>query len=231
MLRLAAVALILYGLLGFGLLGFAYVVASRTLAEVEALRTNLIAQRDGLVSTLRATSTALAEASSTFETFGGTLTEAQRSSQRAAQLARDSSATATGLEQAMHVQFFGVQPLVGLAPGFAQAAEQMQRLGSDLEQTGEALAKNQGGVGATGAGLAEVKGRVDRLADTFETTPLLGGPADAFRLFRYAVYGLFLWLGGQAFVSVLLGVILFRHSGQRNRARPLEEAGPTRLAA
>jgi hypothetical protein len=231
MLRLAAIALVLYGLLGFGLLGFAYVIASRALAEVDAARTSLVAQRDGLVTTLRATSGALGEASRTFETFGGTLTEAQRASQRAAQLARDSSVTASGLEQSMYLQFFGLQPLVGLAPGFAQAAEQMQRLGADLDLTAEALGKNQGGVGATGAGLAEVRRRVDGLADAFASTPLLGGPADAFRLFRYAVYGLLLWLAGQAFVSVLLGVMLFRHSGARRKARPQEGAGSIEWAA
>lgn len=231
MLRLAAVALVLYGVLGFGLLGFAYVVASRALAEIEAARMSLIVQRDGLVEVLRSTSRSVEQTAIAFDSFGGTLVQAQQSSRRAAQLARDSSATATGLEQSMYVQFFGLQPLVGLAPGFAQASEQMQRLGVDLDGMAEALAQNQGGVGATGASLSEMRKRVDALADAFAATPLLGGPADAFRLFRYAVYGMLLWLGGQAFVSVLLGVMLFRHSGTRRRAHSLAEAGPIERAA
>ena len=232
MLRLAAIALVLYGLLGFALLGFAYVVASRALIELEVARSSLTAQRDGLVAVLRSTSTSLEQTATTFDSFGTTLVQAQQSSRRAAQLARDSSTTASGLEQSMHVQFFGLQPLVGLAPGFAQAAEQMQRLGGDLDGMAEALGQNEGGVGATGSSLKDMRRRVDALADAFANTPLLGGPADAFRLFRFAVYGLFLWLGGQAFVSVLIGVMLFRHSGARNRARPPEkEAGPVELAA
>ena len=53
------------------------------------------------------------------------------------------------------------------------------------------------------------------------------------------IYGLLLWLGGQAFVSVLLGVLLFRHAHLRLRARGLapdtqrarsEGAGPSLVA-
>jgi hypothetical protein len=230
-LRLAAVALVLYGLSGFTLLGFVYVVASRALVEIEVARTSLIVQRDGLVEVLRSTSQSLEQTAATFDSFGGTLVQAQQSSRRAAQLARDTSATATGLEQSMYVQFLGLQPLVGLAPGFAQASEQMLRLGGDLDAMAEALAQNQSGVGATGASLGEMRKRVDSLADAFSSTQLLGGPADAFRLLRYAVYGLLLWLGGQAFLSVLLGAMLFRRSGARRRARPLAEAGPIEWAA
>jgi hypothetical protein len=118
----------------------------------------------------------------------------------------------------MYLQLFGVQPLAGLGPGFARVSEQLQRLGADLDSTAAALGRNQAGVGATGAGLADVRQRIDALADSFAATPLLGGPLEALRLFRIAVYGLLLWLGGQAFVSVLLGVLLFRHAHLRLRA-------------
>jgi hypothetical protein len=238
-LRLAAVALVLYGLLGFVLLGFAYTLARQTLDEIEAARAAIVAQRDGLVEVLRSTSRALDETSKTFGTFGATLDEAQRSARQAAQLARDTSTTTHELEQAMYVQFFGVQPLAGLGPGFARAGEQLQQLGGDLDATAAALGRNQTGVGATGSGLAEVRQRIDGLANTFATTPLLGGPIEALRFFRIAIYGLLLWLGGQAFVSVLLGVLLFRHAHLRLRARGLapdtqrarsEGAGPSLVA-
>ena len=217
-LRVAAIALILYGLLGFVLLGFAYLLARQTLAEVEAARTAIVAQRDSLVDVLRSTSRALDQTSRTFGTFGGTLDEAQRSARQAAGLARQTSTTAGEMERAMYVQFFGVQPLAQLGPGFARASEQLQQLGGDLESTADALGRNQAGVGATGAGLAEVRQRIDALANAFATTPLLGGPIEALRLFEIAIYGLLLWLGGQAFVSVLLGVLLFRHAHLRLRA-------------
>ncbi|HEV8636048.1 MAG TPA: hypothetical protein VG370_17625 [Chloroflexota bacterium] len=238
-LRIAAVALVLYGLLGFVLLGFAYVLARQTLAEVEAARAAVVAQRDGLVDVLRSTARALDETAKTFGTFGATLDEARRSARQAAELARETSTTAGGLEQAMYVQFFGVQPLAGLGPGFARAAEQLQQLGGDLDATAEALGRNQAGVGATGSGLAEVRQRIDALASAFATTPLLGGPIEALRLFQVAIYGLLLWLGGQAFVSVLLGVLLFRHAHLRLQARAIpaeregarsEGAGPSLVA-
>src|SRR5262245_38064982 len=218
-LRIAAIGLVLYGVLGFVLLGFAYLLARQTLAEVEAARLAIVEQRDGLVEVLRSTSRALDATSQTFGTFGGTLDEAQRSARQAASLARDTSMTALELEQAMYVQFFGVQPLAQLGPGFHRASEQMQQLGGDLESTAGALGRNQAGVGAASAGLADVRHRLDAVADAFATTRLLGGPIESLRLFEIAIYVLLLWLGGQAFVSVLLGVMLFRHAHLRLRAR------------
>ena len=58
-LRVAAVGLVLYGLLGFALLLLGFSIVQQTFAGIDQLRGSLIGQRDGLVGALRATSTNL----------------------------------------------------------------------------------------------------------------------------------------------------------------------------
>ena len=60
--------------------------------------------------------------------------------------------------------------------------------------------------------------QIDALAGAFELTPLPGSTPGVLAPFRLAIYGLLVWLAGQALVSVLLGLALFDRQHRRIRA-------------
>lgn len=218
MIRAAGVALVVYSLFGLALLGLGWVVGTRALAELDAARASLEGQRVALVDSLRSTSQALETAARAFDGFGGALVEAERSARRAAAVAHDSSQAAGSLAQASSLQILGFQPLLPLVPGFERAADGLVRLGGDLEATADAMTSNGDGLRGTSQSLSDARARVDALADAFAATPLLGGPGDALRIFRLALYGLLLWILGQALFAGILGAWLIRHATQRLRA-------------
>lgn len=217
-LRVAAVGLVLYGILGFVLIGLGYQIASRTFREIDAIGVSIAQQRDALVGSLRATSATLATAGASFDGFDKTLGEAQGTSRQAADFARGLSQTMADMSGAAQVQIFGIQPLGQLGQGFTQASGQLLALGDDLERTSQSLGQNAGGLKQVQGNLAQVRVQVDGLARAFETTPLLGAQAVDLTPFKLAIYGLLVWLAGQALVSILLGVALFDRAHARLRA-------------
>lgn len=229
-LRVAAVGLVVYGVFGFALLGLAYTVAAQTFAQVDALRRSVDQQRVALSASLQTTSQALASAATTFDGFGTTLAEARGSSLQAAQFARELGTTMADMAAASNIQIFGLAPLGGLGAGFDRASQQLAGLGTDLERTGQALGKNVDDVAAIEASVAQARAQVDALARAFDATTLPGAQPELMRPFELAIYGLLLWLGCQALVSVVLGVMLFHRSHQRLRAHHVERRAATKAA-
>lgn len=221
-LRVAAIGLVVYGLFGFGLLALAYVVASQTFAQLGELARSVEDQRIALSGSLRATSQTLATASESFDGFATTLGEAQQSSQQAAQFARDLSVTMGEMAGAANVSIFGLQPLAGLGIGFGRSSEQLAALGGDLDRTGEALGKNAADIGTIKVSVGQAQAQVDALARAFDSTALPGTQPELLRPFQLAIYGLLLWLAGQALVSIVLGAMLFHRSHQRILMNRLE---------
>lgn len=226
-IRAASIGLIVYGLLGFVLLLLAYVVASQTFAEIDALRRSLDDERTALVGSLHATSQTLDAAKTTFDDFGGTLAEAQASSAQAAHFAKDLSGTMSQMSAAMGVQVLGFQPLAQLGSGFQQASQQLAALSDDLDRTSQALGKNASDIKSVEANVAQAKAQVDQLARTFDAASIPGTRPQTTRPLELAIYGLLVWLGGQAAVSVALGVILFNWSHRRIRALALPDSHET----
>jgi DNA repair ATPase RecN len=226
-IRAASVGLILYGLLGFVLLLLAYVVASQTFAEIDALRRSLDDERTALVDSLRATSHTLDAAATTFDDFGGTLAEAQTSSAQAASFANELSGTMSQMSTAMGVQVLGFQPLAQLGGGFQRASQQLAALSGDLARTSQALGKNASDVKSVQANVAQAKAQVDQLARTFDAAAIPGTRPETARPLQLAIYGLLFWLAGQAAVSVALGVVLFNWSHRRIRALALPDGHET----
>lgn len=224
----------LYGLFGFALLLLGFSIVQQTFAGIDQLRGSLVGQRDGLVGALRATSTTLGSATSGFDNVQQTLADARDSSAQAATLARGMSKTMGDLAGASNVSVLGFQPFGQLGQGFGEASTQMVQLGDDLDRTSRSLGQNSGDIAAIKANLAQVRTQVDAVARAFDTTPLLGAPANL-EPFKLAIYGLLIWLAGQALVSVLMGVALFDRSHRRirehrasRRTLPASEAEPHR---
>jgi hypothetical protein len=229
-LRVAAIGLVVYGLFGFGLLALAYVVTAQTFAQLEALSRSVEEQRAALTASLRTTSQTLVTTTTTFDDFATTLAQARQSSLQASQFARDLSTTMGEMGAASNVQIFGFQPLAGLGGGFGKASDQLTSLAGDLEQTGQALGKNAEDVGSIKSSVGQARVQVDALARAFDATMLPDTQAELMRPFKLAIYGLLLWLAGQALVSVVLGAMLFHRSHQRIRAHHAERRAAARAA-
>lgn len=214
-LRVAALGLILYGLLGFGLLLLGYTVASQTFAEIRALQGALLEQRTALVGSLRATSRSLDIAGGSLVSFEQTLAEARGSSEQAALFARELSGTMSDLAAAAQISILGLQPFGRIGQGFGRAGTQLTLLADQLEVTSGALGQNVGDLELTRASIDETRRQVDGLASAFEITPLPGAPGAALDLLELAIYGLLIWLAAQAALSILLGAALFRRAHTR----------------
>lgn len=229
-LRVAAVALVFYGLMGFGLLTLAYTVAARTFGQVQALSASIDQQRLALSGSLKATSQTLTAASTSFDNFGTTLGQARSSSLQAAQFARDLGGTMGEMAAASNVQILGFQPLAGMGSGFDRAGQQLAGLGDDLDKTGRALGQNADDLATIKGSVAQARAQVDALARAFDATALPGTQPELPRPFELSIYGMLLWLAGQALTSVVLGAILFRWSHMRLRAHRDERRAAARAA-
>ena len=123
-------------LLAYGLVG---VVVLSTLAMAVLPMT---ATLDTVARSSADVSQALASTRDAFDGFGSSLTEAQRSAERAAAAARSSSQAAGQLANSMSLSIFGAQPLISLATGFRQQSDDLSALASELDVLAASLSRN-----------------------------------------------------------------------------------------
>ncbi len=194
-------------LLGYGILGCIFVLL--TLIVLGGSLSRVARLSDAVGGPLRSTATTLGDASDAFDGFGDSLTQAQRSSANAAQLATDTSQTMANLASAMTLQIFGTQPLLPLAEQFQRSSEQLTDLSGDLQEMSEALGQNVADVERAGSNLADVRSEVEELRQTLGVQD--GGDGSG-ALGTVALYGLLLWLAVPAVASAVIGLILLRRA-------------------
>ena len=204
-LRGIGLGLIAYGVIGLAIIGVALVVTVGAFARLETVS-------DAVEAPVRSTARTLGDASNAFGRFAISLAEAQRSSIDAASLAHETSDTMAGLASAMSITIFGTQPFAQAAQGFEQVSDQLDGLGTDLEQVSDALGNNISDVDRTASNLRDVREEMDQLVAAF------GGPAaeasapGGVRAASLALYALLIWLAIPAVVSLLVGVVLLRYA-------------------
>lgn len=209
---LAALVFIVYGLFGVAILSVSAVAISTPLTGLDDLTGSLERDRAALVRSLRTTSEAIGSASTGVGNVGASLTQARRSSDQAAALARDVSGTMSELAQAMNLSILGAQPLIGLAPSFQRAAQGLSDMGTNLEGIGSALSQNTTDTTAVAARLSQVRGDLGELARLVDEGPRLELPLAAISSLRLVLYALVGWLLLMAFTSLFVGVWLLRLS-------------------
>jgi hypothetical protein len=141
---------------------------------------------------------AASAAATAFEGFDASLDQARTSAASAGALAREASGTVDGLAAAMALSVLGAQPLLPLQDQFRQSADQLRRLGDDLDQIGSALQVNRAEVGRVSEQLRALS---DELAPT---DPGRGIPPS---LVVYAFLG---WIALLSATSVVGGLLLVR---------------------
>lgn len=202
-LRGIGIGLIAYGVIGLVIIVVAFLVTVGAFSRLEALS-------NSVAGPLRSTANTIGDASGAFGRFAVSLDEAQRSSNDAAQLARESADTMAGLADAVSVNIFGTQPFQQAAEGFRDVSGQLDALGGDLESVGEALGHNITDVQIAGSNLREVRQELDGVLATFDGGD--AGPQGGVRVASLALYALLIWLAIPAIASLLLGFVVLRYA-------------------
>ena len=199
---------------GLLLIVVAGVLVGGAVATLADAGSHVSEQCDALVTTLRATSQTLGDASTGVGGVGQSLTAAKTSSEKATELAGSLGSTLRGLSSAMHVNVFGTQPLAGLSSGFDAAASQSEELATDLGAVSAALGANGADLDTTRQDLVMLQGRVDALIRSLEGTSLgatdPGSGTVPTVVIEAAFLALLAWLAVPAAVALAVGIGLLR---------------------
>jgi uncharacterized protein YoxC len=198
--RLFGLALIANGLLGIALVGVA-------LGALGPLITRASVAADSAGDSLGAAAAALDQTAVAFDGFGKSINDARSSSAHASQLLNDASTTSAQLADAMSISFLGAQPFLPIAQSFRRNTDELRGVSADLSTLSEAIGHNAGDIASIRDSVRLLRDRVRQLAKDAAASP------DGRRVgpeLSVLAYGLTLWLGVLAVLSVLAGFILFR---------------------
>lgn len=198
--RLMGFALFANGLLGLALVGVA-------LGALGPLLTRASVAADSAGDSLAAAAQALDRTSTAFDGFSKSLADARTSSAHASQLLNDASATSAQLADGMSISFLGAQPFLPIAQSFRRNTDELRGVSADLSTLSEAIGHNSRDVVTVRDSIRVLRDRVQRLATDAAATPdgRRVGPELA-----VLAYGLTLWLGVLALLSLAAGIILLR---------------------
>jgi hypothetical protein len=198
--RLIGLALIANGLLGIALVGVA-------LSALGPLLTRASVAADSAGDSLGAAAQALDQTSTAFDGFSKSLNDARTSSAHASQLLNDASATSGQLADAMSISFLGAQPFLPISQSFRRNTDELRGVSADLSTLSEAIGHNSRDIVSVRDSIRVLRDRVQQLATDAAATP------DGRRVgpeLSVLAYGLTLWLGVLALLSVVAGLLLLR---------------------
>jgi hypothetical protein len=198
--RLMGLALIANGLLGLALVGVA-------LGALGPLLTRASVAADSAGDSLAAAAQALDQTSTSFDGFSKSLDDAKASSAHASQLLTDASDTSAQLADAMSISFLGAQPFLPISQSFRRNTDELRGVSADLSTLSEAIGRNSRDVVSVRDSVRALRDRVQLLANDAAASP------DGRRVgpeLSVLAYGLTLWLGILAVLSLIAGLLLLR---------------------
>jgi hypothetical protein len=198
--RLMGLALIANGLLGLALVGVA-------LGALGPLLTRASVAADSAGDSLAAAAQALDQTSTSFDGFSKSLDDAKVSSAHASQLLNDASDTSAQLADAMSINFLGAQPFLSISQSFRRNTDELRGVSADLSTLSEAIGHNSRDVISVRDSVRALRDRVQQLAKDAAASP------DGRRVgpeLSVLAYGLTLWLGILAVLSLIAGLLLLR---------------------
>lgn len=219
-LRLLGFGLFAYGVIGLILFVAVAVAINAPLERARNLAASLDQERQALVLTMTQAQTSLSDMSTGIGTADTSLVDAKSATDNAATIANTMAQNMYQLRDAMSLSIFGAQPLVGLAPGFDNAATGFSSLGSEMTTIGTSLDANRAAVATASTDLAKLSLSLGQLTLMVQQTPdvaISTASLDAVRLAVYAICG---WLAVLALGCVIGGVYLIRIGGSPRPARP-----------
>ena len=199
-LRLLGLALFVNGLVGLALVGVALGALGPLIARASVTA-------DSAGDSLAAAASALDQTATSFDGFGKSLESAKASSAHASQLLKDASTTSSQLADAMAINFLGAQPFLPISQSFRRNTDELRGVSEDLATLSEAIGHNSRDIAGVRDSVRLLRDRVQQLAKEAAASP------DGRRLgpeLSVVAYGLTLWLGLLALLSLVGGVILLR---------------------
>jgi len=193
-------ALVANGLLGLLLVGLA-------LGALGPLLTRWSLAADSAGDSLATAAAALDQTATAFDGFSKSLGDARASSAHASQLLEDASATSAQLADAMSISFLGAQPFLPIAQSFRRNTDELRGVSADLSTLSGAIGHNARDIVTVRDAVRALRDRVHGLANDAAASPA-GHPVGP--QLRVLAYGLTLWLGVLAVLSVVAGVLLLR---------------------
>jgi len=198
--RLMGLALMANGVLGLALVGIA-------LGALGPLLTRASVAADSAGDSLAAAAQALDQTSTSFDGFSKSLDDAKSSSAHASQLLNDAATTSSQLADGMAISLFGAQPFLALSQSFRRNTDELRGVSADISTLSEAIGHNATDVVAVRDSVRVLRDRVQQLATDAAASP------DGRRVgpeLSVLAYGLTLWLGILALLSLIAGVLLLR---------------------
>jgi len=205
MWRVVGTALIAYGVVGLILLTVVGTALAKPIAQLDNISGSVEAQRLAALDALRSASATIDETATAVRGMDTSLADAKAATDRASTIALGISSSMNQLADSMSLTIFGIQPLIGLVPGFTESGSQLAFLAADLSTIGEALDSNREDAVAVGGSLDELSDSLDRLTTAVEAGPELEGIGSSVDAVRLGVLALVVWLGALAVGSVLAG--------------------------
>lgn len=207
-----------FGLFAYGVVGLVLFVAvamavNAPLEKARNLTSQLDQERQALVLTMNQAKTSLADMSTGVGGADTSLVDAKAATDHAAALANTMADNMNQLRDAMSLSIFGAQPLIGLAPGFANAGQGFASLGTEMTTIGTSLDANRAAVATASTDLAKLSLSLGQLTLMVQETPdvaISTASLDAVRLAVYAICG---WLAVFALGCVIGGAYLIRVGG------------------
>jgi hypothetical protein len=229
-LRLAAVALWLYGVLGVVVAGAMLIVGFSVFEQVTSFQKTFETQRSAVVQSVRGMSGTLRDTAAATSEFQRSIDGARGSADQASKLANDSAGTFRNMGATLtDLTIFGIQPLAGIQPSFDTNADQLQQLAISLGSTRDALAQNGTDVGRVGGDLNRLQTQLDALATSLGQPGLLGLDARSLLPFQIAFFGICLLTLLQSAFSIVAGLVVYQ--SQRTVVARLRNPAVGRLEA
>ena len=208
-LRVAGIALALYGVLGLGIAAAMLGAGISTFEQMTTLQRTLESERSSLVDSIRTVSGTLKDTSGATSSFQLSVGNAATAADQASKLANDSAGTFRDLGlRSEAIIVFGVRPLASVSPQFSASADQLQQLAIQLGTTRDALAQNSGDIGRVGRDLGQLQTQLDAVAVSLNKPGALGFGAESLVPFQVAFYGLCLLVIVQSAFSLIAGIVL-----------------------
>lgn len=193
-LRLIGAVLIGYGLSGI----FLFVLVARAidepLDEAVALTDSIEDQRSAVLESLDLAVTTIEETANGVRNMDLSLAQARVATDSASQLATNMAASMYELRNQMGISVFGLQPLIGLAPGFDQTGRQMELLSADVAAIGEALNANREDAASVADSMEDLGDSVHSVATTVREGPRLAVTTEALASLRLGILAMVIWL-------------------------------------
>ena len=208
--------LAVYGLLGLVLVIGGAILATTSIPRLDGLATTISTQREVLVRSLDATATFLHDARTGGGNVQTSLLSTVDSARQTATLTRSLASAMNQIASASSITIFGQQPFGGLGATFADVSLQATTMGTSLDHTADALARNGADLTQVTSDLAAIETEISQLrtqvAGLSVGTDDLSGISRAIDASRIVLFVLLLWLGTQAAIALVVGLVLLRWS-------------------